>query len=71
MISQTESAYPPADGSEFLVLEPIVAGGLRLTIEYWGPKQSDWDRLVEAKDLLGQFDGLLRELGWNYHPISE
>jgi len=75
MISQTKSTYPPPAGSSFLVIEPRVEGDLQLSMEYWGAKHrekdKEWARLTEAKDLHAQFNKLIRQLCWNYHPISE
>ncbi len=70
-LSQTATDFPPAKGHQILRLTPD-GTDIIFELKHFGVKESKpWTRRVPATELPQHFDKYLRQLSWNYHPISE
>lgn len=56
---------------EFLTITPVNGSELLFGLKQSAALQGNWQRRVDADDLLPCFDRFLRQLGWNYHPLGQ
>lgn len=55
---------------EFLTITPTDAG-LLFELRQSASARSNWQRCVDAGNLVSSFNRFLEQLGWNHHPIEE
>ena len=69
-IAQTATEYPPARGHQILRLSPD-GTDIIFELKHFGVAEPNpWTRQCPAAELPKAFDRVLRDLSWNYHPIS-
>jgi len=73
LISQMPTAYPAPLGTQWLIIQPRPNGFLEVSLKREGlaNREGDWSRTAPSQEMVRYFNKLLRQLGWNYHPILE
>jgi hypothetical protein len=69
MISQVETAYPPAPEIQWLIIDPIDHDRIEFRFDDTPVRKKQWIRVVKSSDACDRFLRFLRQVGWSYEIV--